>query len=44
MDGKYKVISGGEKLSKDDVLKLSMLAQDKNWYDRAIGFLQAATQ
>ena len=44
MDRKYQIISGREKLSKDDLVELATLAREKKLYDRAIGFLQEATK
>ena len=44
IDQNYKIISGGEKLRKDDLIDLSKLAKDNKLYDKSINFLKEATK
>ena len=44
IDQNYKIISGGEKLRKDDLIDLSKLAKENKLYDKSINFLKEATK
>jgi hypothetical protein len=42
--GQSRVIHGGEKLVKEDLMQLTKLAEKEKYYDRAIEFLKTATR
>ena len=44
LDQNLRIIPGGEKLQKKDLIQLATLAQEKKLYDKAILFLKEATR
>ena len=44
IDGSYQTITGGHVVSKEDLIELAKVAQNKNLYDKAITYLQEASR